>query len=439
MNLYQLKFRQFILVTYLLISYTIINAQNLVYHGLKEEGNVRVSQTILADYDGVYWPKTQVIDSFIYVPTRKGIYRKNLNTIENDTLWDIYAFNNIPIRDFIKKNDSLIGITVKTQDSLMLLSINNGTTYSNHTSSFFFNYYYRNPIWRIAKHPIEPDTFIVLHDAIGVAKTSDFGNSWVSLNEWSGGFQDRFVSYHPNDSNTIFYTGEQKFEESYILNSYDSGETWNFSENIPSHCTHLIAFHPNNPNIVFSGGEGRIAKSTDKGLTWVTKANLPIYIYKITIDQNNPDILYASGDHIGTNENIVLYKSEDGGENWSLFYSEFVENSDGVMDIHLYGNRLIIYTLTNGVFSLDLEQLSINEVSKPESVVITPNPVKRHFKLKTDAFITELQLFSLSGTLVKTYKNNPNYYDVTALDTGVYILKAQTKKGLEYTYKLIKN
>jgi hypothetical protein len=42
----------------------------------------------------------------------------------------------------------------------------------------------------------------------------------------------------------------------------------------------------------------------------------------------------------------IRYKSTVGANNWSLFYTEKNENSDGVLDIHLYSNKLIdcLYT-----------------------------------------------------------------------------------------------
>ena len=73
----------------------------LQYIGLKSEGDIRVAQNQLVN-SGVYWPKTQVIDNFLYIPTSSGIYRKDLNTV-NDTTWSLYAFPNIPVKDFVKK------------------------------------------------------------------------------------------------------------------------------------------------------------------------------------------------------------------------------------------------------------------------------------------------------------------------------------------------
>ncbi len=80
------------------------------YLGLQEIAKIDAPQQ--AAINGNYWPKFQIIDSIIYVPTKDGIYRKHLSTI-SDTLWSSYAFKGIPISDFIKKMMKLLELRIK--------------------------------------------------------------------------------------------------------------------------------------------------------------------------------------------------------------------------------------------------------------------------------------------------------------------------------------
>lgn len=46
--------------------------------------------------------KARIVDGCIYVPTSNGLFRKSVSTL-NDTIWELYGFKGIPVRDFVKK------------------------------------------------------------------------------------------------------------------------------------------------------------------------------------------------------------------------------------------------------------------------------------------------------------------------------------------------
>ncbi|MCX6146233.1 MAG: T9SS type A sorting domain-containing protein [Candidatus Kapabacteria bacterium] len=82
-----------------------------------------------------------------------------------------------------------------------------------------------------------------------------------------------------------------------------------------------IAFHPTNKNIMWVGAaNGGVWKSVNQGKSWIPLCDeLPtLAVSHIAIDPKNPDILYyASGDYDGGNgENLGIFKSIDGGNNW---------------------------------------------------------------------------------------------------------------------------
>lgn len=416
----QIKYYLFYLLLFLPIVQTV---GQMTYLGLKKESNVRIAQNKLQNISA-YWPKSHVIDDYIYVSTSNGIYKKDLRTL-NDTVWSLYAFPEVPIRDFVKHNDSILGIAMKTQDSIMLLSADNGKTYVNHTSGFLLNKDNSNLIFLIAMNPLNHNSITVLRIGGGVEKSTDFGNTWSVLNPSIGGYQNRFAGYNPNDTTNIFITGEFMIFESFIYASYDSGLSWKLVQSISTHCTHILAFHPTNPDIIVSGGEFRISKSTDRGLSWKTVSNPDIYVTGLIYDTNNPNILYASGDITNPNaKDIQIFKSTDGGDSWSLFYTEEIENSDGVLDIHLYNNKLILYTLVNGIYSLDLN--TANVISPKEDKIdlsIYPNPSKSIVFCKSSELFDYVRLVDSSGRILKEYKpdNKEFSIDISSLSNGFYI------------------
>ena len=95
-----------------------------------------------------------------------------------------------------------------------------------------------------------------------------------------------------------------------------------------------IAFHPTNPNTYFVGvAQGGVWKTTNNGVTWTPLTdNLPITrISDISIDPSNPNTMYISVcdfEYIGfglflngrkrhTHYGLGVYKTTDGGINWT--------------------------------------------------------------------------------------------------------------------------
>ena len=120
-----------------------------------------------------------------------------------------------------------------------------------------------------------------------------------------------------------------------------------------------ITFDPNNPNIVYAGsgdpnvsgypfvGDG-LYKSTNGGETW-TYSGLKetAIISRVVIPKSNSNIIYASamGIPFYKSQNKGIYKSIDGGKNWTQ--SLFVNDSTGISEIILHPtNANIVYAVS---------------------------------------------------------------------------------------------
>jgi len=431
--------------TVLLLLLPLFTCGQMIYIGLKDEANVRIAQVTLTDLRvaGRYWPKTQLIDNHLYVPTLNGIYRKDLTAL-NNTNWELYAFEGIPVRDFIKNNDTVIAATAIFSDrNLLMLSTDDGLTCTDFTPDYFMELDISDKctILRLAQNPDNRNTVMALHEGnTGVSVTADFGAGWSLSSAFIGGFQDRFIGFNPNDTANIFYTGETEIEESYIMATHNSGATWTKVEAIQSHCTHGIAFHPSDKNRMVSYGEGRIAKSTDQGITWTWPGTpVPEYIYKVIYDPANPEILYASGAKNGPNEGVRIHRSTDGGDSWHVFYEEVIENSNGIMDIHLYDNKLIIYTLVNGVYYLDLGVSGNDRIACEKLSTVYPNPASDVINIfingTEEAAIT---LLNMNGSVVFQQKTRQPVMSipVQSFAKGTYFVHIQAGENME-THKII--
>ena len=189
-------------------------------------------------------------------------------------------------------------------------------------------------------NPDDPSHFYVAYASGGLWETKNHGNSFVSLfdNQMVMTIGDIKVDWQ----NDIIYVGSgennssrSSYSGNGIYKSVDNGKSWDNIGLQESHHIGRIIIHPQNPDIIWvaslghlysSSNERGVYKSLDGGLTWTNKLYVNGYTGAIdlVIDENNPEILYASmwekdrkawnfdGSGIGSG----IYKSIDGGENW---------------------------------------------------------------------------------------------------------------------------
>ena len=396
--------------------------------------------------DYVYRPQLKVLGDTLYACTNNGIYRKNLI---DDGDWELYAFENIPITEFVKNGDRLLAISTGTSDgtdSLLLLSNDNGQTCINFTSPHFLQYD-SNYLFRMVQYPDDSNSILVLHALFGLSKSDDFGVTWKNLNETHFGTQNWYLGVHPLDANTIFYSGEMMAFQGTYLKSSDAGETWSaYTHPGGDNCIHSFAFHPTNPDILVYSGEGTMAKSTDKGETWTVKDlyDTDMYFYKVLFDENNPEIIYSSGINgkYTSQDSIWVYRSIDMGESWELAYQEYLnENCGGVFDMVKYQNQLIFYTRESGLFQLDLGTITSNTHIKSvgqRSLTVFPNPAQNRLHFDTDLLINHIEIISLSGQILQktNINNNERQIDISHLHPGVYLAVFHTGE-LTVTKKIV--
>ena len=189
----------------------------------------------------------------------------------------------------------------------------------------------------------DPLTYYMGTTGGGLWKTTDAGQHWDNV---SDGFfklgSVGAVAVSQSDPN-IVYVGMGEHAPRGVMTSHgdgvykstDAGKTWKQIGLEKTQHISRIVIHPNNPDIVWVAAQGALhGKSTDRGIykssdggkTW----KKTLYLNQLTgaselsIDTNNPEILYAAmWEHIRKPWQVVsggkgsgLYKSTDGGNSW---------------------------------------------------------------------------------------------------------------------------
>ncbi|MCX5761766.1 MAG: glycosyl hydrolase, partial [Gemmatimonadetes bacterium] len=177
----------------------------------------------------------------------------------------------------------------------------------------------------------------------GLWKTTDAGETWAPVTD--GQVRSSSVGAvavsESNPDIVVIGMGESCIRGNImagdgVYKSSDAGKTWTHigfekSENISK-----IRIHPTNPDIIFVAAFGKhsapnaergVYKSTDGGKNWrrVLFRNDSTAAIDISIDHNNPDVIYAAMWEAYRKEFTMssggagsgLFKSTDGGETWT--------------------------------------------------------------------------------------------------------------------------
>lgn len=189
----------------------------------------------------------------------------------------------------------------------------------------------------------DPMTYYMGTTGGGVWKTTDMGLNWNNISD--GFFKTGSVgavAVAESDANVV-YVGMGEHAIRGVMTSHgdgmykstDAGKTWKHIGLEPTQHIARILIHPKNPDIVYVAAQGPlysaskergIYKSADGGKSW----NKILYVddstgcNELSMDMNNPEIIYASMWHHGRKPWQVisggkgsgLYKSTDGGANW---------------------------------------------------------------------------------------------------------------------------
>lgn len=189
----------------------------------------------------------------------------------------------------------------------------------------------------------DPETYYFGSTGGGVWKTTNAGHDWVNLTDryfavGSIGAIDVSVS----DPNVIYVgTGSSKIRSNVsigrgVYKSTDAGRTWSFVGLRDTGQIASVRIDPNDPNTVYVAAQGDpfadgpdrgVYRTTDGGANWskVLFVNDGLGAAALAMSPDNPKVLYACMWHglrkpwtiISGSLDGGIYKSTDGGDNWT--------------------------------------------------------------------------------------------------------------------------
>ncbi len=191
----------------------------------------------------------------------------------------------------------------------------------------------------------------------GIFKSIDAGINWLPIFDETYSMSIGDLVLDPTNPNIIYVgTGEVNggggsvtYGGNGVYKSTDGGATWNHIGLAATEYISRIIVDPVNPQRIFLGAMGKLFgknsgrglyRSTDGGMTWENKLFISdsTGCIDVAINSVNPDIVYAAmWERIRTPDRrsyggstCGLYRSTDGGENWTELINGLPHNSPTV-------------------------------------------------------------------------------------------------------------
>ncbi len=193
-----------------------------------------------------------------------------------------------------------------------------------------------------AVHPEDSNHYFVAAASGGVWKTVNNGTSWTPVFDSQGSYSIGAVTLDPKNPSVVWVgTGENNNQRSVsygdgVYKSEDGGRTWrNLGLRKSEHIARIL-IDPRDSNVVYvaapgplwkGGGDRGLYKSTDGGRNWTSLIKVGEYtgVADVILDPRNPDILLAATHQrqrryftlIHGGPESALWRSTDAGKTWS--------------------------------------------------------------------------------------------------------------------------
>jgi photosystem II stability/assembly factor-like uncharacterized protein len=222
----------------------------------------------------------------------------------------------------------------------------------------------------------DPRVFYVGSAAGGVFKTVNGGMSWEPIFDDQPNSSIGDIAIAPSDPSVVWVgTGEPNNRQSSswgngIYKSMDAGKTWMHMGLKDSHHIGRVVIHPTDPNVVYVAALGHLwgpnkergmYKTTDGGTNWTQSLfiNDDTGISDIAIDPQSPNTLYAAAyerrrtvfGYNGGGPHGGIYKTVDGGLHWTKLTKGLPATGDiGRCAVEVYRkNTNIVYALIENI------------------------------------------------------------------------------------------
>jgi photosystem II stability/assembly factor-like uncharacterized protein len=159
-------------------------------------------------------------------------------------------------------------------------------------------------------------TLYVGSNSGGVWRTTNGGQTWISLTEDINNLNVGALALAPSSPDTVYLgTGSEHAGGIGLLKSTDGGATWAFPASVVATRFFRILVHPTNSQDLVIGTSSGALRSTDGGSSWATGISNQ-NVTDLVRHPTNPLIVYAASYSYSTGA-VTISKSSNGGTSWS--------------------------------------------------------------------------------------------------------------------------
>ena len=234
----------------------------------------------------------------------------------------------------------------------------------------------------------------------------------------------------------VIYTGS---DDGNLNVTFNGGATWeNVSNNLPDRYITSLAISHSDDQVLYATFSGygvldetaHLFKTIDGGQNWSNiSSNLP----SIPI---NDVILHSSEDYIFIATDMNVWYSENDGVVWDVLGNDLPFTIIRDLKLHEPTNKLYAGTFGRSMHSYDLSNLILGSIENNLSISpisVFPNPARSYFKIYHQINSNgSIKLFNLNGKEIKTLfqgnfsESNTLNYSVEDLSSGVYFITINT-------------
>ncbi len=209
-----------------------------------------------------------------------------------------------------------------------------------------------------AVNPKNHSEYYVAVSSGNIWKTVNNGTTWEPIFEKNGAYSIGSLAMDPNNSNVVWAgTGENNHQRALgygngVYKTIDGGKSWKNMGLKESRQIGMIAIDPRDSDVVYvaaegsawgPGGERGLYKTKDGGKNWTKVLDISenTGINNVVLDPSDPDVVYATSEQrrrrafgkIGGGPETALYKSTDGGTTFDKVTSGLPKGDMGGMGI----------------------------------------------------------------------------------------------------------
>lgn len=283
-------------------------------------------------YAGVAWIRESSEGGVFRRPTDGGDWRKMTNGLPDDT--DVHAITVHP-----------------TQPGTVYLGTKQGPFVSTDHGEHWRRMNFPLPgvqAWSILVHPLNPRRMYIGGAPVSVYRSDDAGETWRAMPDpkMPGRITMPFpcrvmrLAAHPSDENVLYAT----LEVDGVMRSLDGGETWMDASadliamaerpDLTNHLRttvkaegmldgHAIEVSPAAADSVFMACRMGLFRSDDRGAHWedmeIGRFSPLRYGRDVRVSPLDPKVMYACLSPAARSKDGSLFRSNDGGRNWTRF------------------------------------------------------------------------------------------------------------------------